>query len=261
MTLQDQMSKLVVGAKRHAPEILTILSVAGIAATAYLGSRAGYRAGLHVVSEFSTRLDNAAEDEEVLPLAPKEIVKDTWKFYIPVAVVGVGTALAVIGSNRVSAKQQVALISAAAISERALTEYQQKIVETTSRPKEQKVRDEILQDHVNDKPAAEFDRLAPLKDGDVWVIESHTKQLFISNAEKIHRAENDANREAIHDGYVSLNTFLEYLGLPTSPAGEVVGWTAQKPLEVRIGGAARDEKPVLTIDYVRPPTTDYLRPF
>ena len=259
MTLQDQMSKLVVGAKRHAPEILTILSVAGIAATAYLGSRAGYRAGIQVVSEFSSRLDNAADDEEVLPLAPKEIIRDTWKFYIPVAVVGVGTALAVIGSNRVSAKQQVALISAAAISERALTEYQQKIVETTSRPKEQKVRDEILQDQVNEK-GGEFDRLAPLKDGDVWVIESHTKQVFISNAEKIHRAENDANRQAIHDGYVSLNTFLDYLGLPTSDAGEVVGWTAQKPLEVRIGGAARDEKPVLTIDYVRPPTIDYLRP-
>lgn len=260
MALQDHLSKLVVGAKRHAPEILTILSVAGIAATAYLGSRAGYRAGIHVVSEFSARLDNAADDEEVLPLPPKEIIKDTWKFYIPVAVVGMGTALAVIGSNRVSARQQVALISAAAISERALTEYQQKLADTTSRPKAQKIRDEILQDQVDEK-TSEFDRLRPLTDGDVWVIESHTKQVFISNAEKIHRAENDANRQAIHDGYVSLNTFLDYLGLPTSDAGEVVGWTAQKPLEVRIGGAARDEKPVLTIDYVRPPTVDYLRPF
>lgn len=260
MTLQDQMSKIVLGAKRHAPEILTTLSVAGLVATAYFGSKAGYKAGVHVVSEFSARLDNAAEDEEVLPLSAKEIIKDTWTFYIPVMVLGVGTAIAIVGSNRVSNNRQLALISAAAISERALSEYQQKIVETTSKPKEQRVRDAILQDQVDEK-ADEFDRLKPLKDGEVWVIESHTKQLFISNAEKIHRAENDANREAIHDGYVSLNTFLEYLGLPTSPAGEVVGWTAQKPLEVRIGGAARDEKPVLTIDYVRPPTTDYLRPF
>lgn len=261
MTLQDRMSKLVGVAKRHAPEILTTLSVAGIAATAYFGSRAGYKAGVHVVSEFSARLDNAAEDEEVLPLAPKEIVKDTWRFYIPVFVIGTATALAVIGSNRIGAKQQVALISAAAISERALSEYQEKIVETTTRPKEQKVRDAILQDKVDEKSDEDFNRLAPLKDGDVWVIESHTKQLFISNAEKIHRAENDTNREGLHDGYVSLNTFLEYLGLPTSPAGDVVGWTAQKPLEVRIGGAARDEKPVLTIDYVIPPSIDYLRPF
>lgn len=261
MTVQDQMSKLAVGIKRYAPEILTTLSVGGLLTTAYLGSKAGYKAGIHVVSEFSARLDNARDDEEVLPLAPKEIIKDTWKFYIPVAIVGTATAVAIIGSNRISNNRQLALISAAAISERALSEYQQKIVETTSRPKEQKVRDVIIQDEVNDKPASEFDRLAPLKDGDVWVIESHTKQLFVSNAEKIHRAENDANRQAIHDGYVSLNTFLDCLGLPTSDAGEVVGWTADKPLEVRIGGAARDEKPVLTIDYVRPPTIDYLRPW
>jgi len=260
MTVQDQMSKLAVGAKRYAPEILTTLSVAGLVATAYFGSKAGYKAGVHVVSEFSARLDNASDDEEVLPLAPKEIIKDTWKFYIPVAIVGVATAVAIVGSNRVSNNRQLALISAAAISERALSEYQQKIVETTSRPKEQKVRDELIQDQVNEK-SAEFDRLGLPNDGDVWVIESHTKQVFVSNAEKIHRAENDTNREAIYDGYVSLNTFLEYLGLPTSPAGEVVGWTRERPLEVRIGGAARDEKPVLTIDYITPPSVNYLSPF
>lgn len=260
MTLQDQMSKLSTGIRRHAPEILTTVSVAGLVTTAYLGARAGYKAGIHVVSEFSARLDNAADDEEVLPLAAKEIVKDTWKFYIPVFVVGVGTVIAVIGSNRISAKQQVALISAAALSERALSEYQQKIVETTSRPKEQKVRDEILQDQVEER-ADQLNRLGMPKDGDVLVIESHTKQVLISNAEKIHRAENDANRQAIHDGYVSLNTFLDFLGLPTSDAGDVVGWTAEKPIDVRIGGATLDEKPVLTINYVTPPSVTYMRPF
>lgn len=254
------MSKLTIGIKRYAPEILTTLSVAGLAATTYLGSRAGYKSGLHVMSEFSMRVDNSDEGDEVAPLHPKDIIKETWKFYIPVAVVGVATAAAIVGSNRISNNRQLAFISAAAISERALAEYQQKIVETTSKPKEQKIRDAILQDQVDEK-APEFDRLSPLKDGDVWVIESHTKQVFISNAEKIHRAENDTNRQGLQDGYVSLNTFLDFLGLPTSDAGEVVGWTAQKPLEVRIGGAARDEKPVLTIDYVTRPSIDYQRPY
>jgi hypothetical protein len=256
MTFQDQLSKVGVAVKRHAPEILTTISVAGLGATAYLGSRAGYKAGLHVMSEFATRVDNAEDGEEVLPLEAKEIVKDTWRFYIPVIVVGVTTAVAIIGSNRISAKQQVALISAAAISERALSEYQQKVVEATSKPKERKIRDEIAQDQVDEK-ADKLDKLVVENDGDVLVIEMHTRQVFVSNAEKIHRAENDANRECIHDGHISLNTFLDKLGLPSSQAGEVVGWTNERPLEVVLGGALHNEKPVLTIDYRNPPTVKY----
>lgn len=260
MTFQENLQKLGAGIKRYAPELLTGVSVIGLGATVYLSAKAGYKAGIHVVSEFSTRLDNAAEDEEVVPMSAKEIVQDTWKFYIPVAVVGVSTAIAIVGSNRVSNNQKIALFSAAAISERALSEYQQKIVESTSKPKERKIRDEIAQDEVNSQ-GAKLDSLVVEKDGDVMVIEMHTRQVFVSTAEKIHRAENDANREAIHDGYISLNVFLDYLGLPQSEAGEVVGWNNRKPLEVIIGGAAHDEKPVLTIDYRYPPTVTYKNPF
>lgn len=261
MTLQETISKLGNALKRHAPEVLTTLSVAGLGATAYFGSQAGYKAGLHVMAEFSTRVDNTPEEEGIpAPMTAKEIVKETWKFYIPVAIIGTATAVAIIGSNRISNNRQLALISAAAISERALAEYQQKIVETTSKPKAQKVRDEILQDEVT-KKGDEIDRMPAPNAGDVYVIESHTKHLFLSNAEKIHRAENDANRESLHDGYVSLNTFLDYLGLPPSPAGDIVGWNNQKPLEVRIGGAAHGEKPVLTIDYLNPPSVTYMNPF
>lgn len=261
MTLSDNLNKIGSALKRHAPEILTALAVVGLGGTAYLSSKAGYKAGVQVVSEFSNRVENAEADEEVLPLSAKEIVQETWKFYIPVAVVGTATAIAIIGSNRISAKQQVALISAAAISERALSEYQQKLVETTSKSKERKIRDDIAQDQVNEKQE-ELNKLTLQKDGDVLVIEMHTRQTFVSNAEKIHRAENDANRISIHEGYISLNTFLEKLGLPTSDAGEVVGWSNIKPLEVVIGGATTpDEKPVLTIDYRTPPSVTYRNPF
>lgn len=260
MTTENILNKLAAVIRRHAPEILTTVSVAGLATTVYLGSKAGYRAGLHVMSEYVTRLDNAAEDEEVLPMSAKEIVQDTWKFYIPTIIVGVGTTVAIIGSNRISNNRQLALISAAAISERALSEYQQKIIETTSKGKEQKVRDDIAQNVVTEK-RDEIGNLVLNKDGDVPVIEMHTRAIFVSNAEKIHRAENMANRVLNHDGYISLNVFLEELGLPPSEAGYVVGWNRDKPLEVRIGGAAHDEKPVLTIDYRYPPTVNYMNPF
>jgi hypothetical protein len=254
------MNKLGLALKRHAPEILTTLSVAGVVATAYFGSNAGYKAGVYLVTDFAERTENAAPDEVVEPLAPKEVVKQTWKFYIPTAIAVVGTTVMVVGSNRISNSRQIALFSAAAISERALAEYQQKIVETTSVGKERKIQDAIIQDEV-DKQGDKLDALTLKNDNDVLVIESFTKHVFVSNAEKIHRAENAANRQAIHDGYISLNDFLEHLGIPTSDAGDVVGWTNDNPLEVIIGGSVHNEKPVLTVNYITKPKINYDKPW
>jgi hypothetical protein len=256
MTLQENMHKLGIGLKKYAPEILTSVSVAGLAATTYLASRAGFKSGLVVMADAAARIDETPDGEETVFMTPKEVLKETWKFYIPVVVVGVVTGVAVVGSHRISANRNVALISAAAISERALSEYQSKMVETTSKPKERRIQDDIAQDKVNEK-RDELDRLVIAKDGDVMVIETHTQQVFVSNAEKIHRAENDANRVCLDDGFISLNVFLDKLGLPHSDAGEVVGWNNKKPLEVVIGGAAHDEKPVLTIGYRTPPSVTF----
>jgi len=264
MTFQEQLGKFGSALKRHAPEILTAVSVVGLAGTAYLGSRAGYKAGIQVVSEFSTRLDNAENEEDVLPLSAKEIVQDTWKFYIPVLIVGTATAIAIIGSNRISAKQQVALIGAAAISERALSEYQAKVVEATTKPKERKIQDDIAQDHVTEK-REEYNQLVPkLTEGDVLCLETYTGRTFISTAEKIHRAENDANRQCLHDGFITANDFFSLLGLPYTDAGEVVGWNNddRHRLEVKIGGAVHNEnQPVLTVGYYTPPSVKFKNPF
>lgn len=260
MTLQDNLNKLGSAIKQHSPEILTVVSVAGLGATAYLTGRASFRAGLIVMADSVTRIDAADPNQEPEYMGPKDIIKETWKLFIPAAIVGVVTATAMIGSNRISHSRNVALFSAAAIGEQAFREYREKVVETTSKPKERKVHDEIAQDEVNNRKD-DLDRLVLAKDGDVMVIEMHTRQVFVSNAEKIHRAENEANRICVHEGYISLNTFLDKLGLPESEAGEVVGWTNEKPLEVIIGGAAHDEKPVLTIDYRTPPSVTYRNPF
>jgi hypothetical protein len=260
MTLQDQAKRIGEVTKKHAPEILTAISVGGLAGTAYLAGRAGFKSGLVVMAETAARMDEAEEGADVSPLTAKEIVKETWKFYIPVTVVAVVTGVAIIGSHRISQNQRLALISAAAIAEKAHREYQDKVVEHTSKAKERKIRDDVAQDTVNEK-ATEIDKLVLNKDGDVYVLETHTKNVFVSNAQKIHKAENDANRVSNQEGYISLNTFLEFLGLPTSDAGEVVGWSNDKPLEVVIGGANRNDQPVLTINYRYPPTVTYKNPW
>lgn len=262
MTLKDVAGKVGQTLKKHAPEILTGISVIGLAGTAYLSGRAGYKAGLVVMADASARMDMALDDEDVKFMEPKDIVKETWKFYIPAISIGLITTIAVIGSNRISAQRNVALISAAAIGERAFQEYRDKVAETTSKPKERKVQDDVAQDHVSQKKD-ELDRLVMhVGEGDVLCLETYTGRTFISTAEKIHRAENDANRECIHEGFITLNTFLSHLGLPYTDAGEAVGWNNDHRLEVKIGGAVHGEnRPVLTVGYYLPPSVKFAAPF
>lgn len=260
MTLQEVANKTNQSLKKHAPEILTALSVTGLLGTAYLGGRAGFKSGLFAMADAAQRIDATPDGEETIFMPTKDLVKETWKYYIPTLIVGVVTATCIVGSNRISNNRNLALISAAAIGERAFQEYREKTAEVLSKPKERKLHDDIAQDKVDEKKA-ELDKLVLAKDGDVHVIEMHTRQVFVSNAEKIHRAENNANRISNQEGYIALNVFLEQLGLPYSDAGEAVGWSNDRPLEVVIGGAAHDEKPVLTIDYRTPPTVTYKNPF
>jgi len=261
MTIKEVAVKTGNAIKLHAPELLTGVSVIGLAGTAYLTAKAGYRSGLLVMADASVRMDAAADDEEVQFMPPRDIVKATWKFYIPAVSVGLITAVAVIGGNRISAQRNVALISAAAIGERAFQEYRDKTAEALSKPKERKIRDDISQDHINEKKN-DFDKLVMhVGEGDVLCLETYSGRAFISSAEKIHKAENDVNRNINHDMYASHNEFMSLLGLPYIPAGDAVGWNNDNVLEVVVGGALHEGKPVLTVGYVREPTAGYSSPW
>lgn len=266
MTFKEAAAKAGQTIKQHAPEILTGVSVVGIGGTAFLTGRASYKAGLFVMADASARMDAAPEGEDVEWMDRKEIFKQTWKFYIPAVSVGLITCVAVIGSNRIGAQRNVALISAAAIGERAFQEYRDKVAAETTKPKERKIHDDIAQDTVVRKKD-ELDRLVVnVNEGDVLCLETHTGRTFISTAEKIHRAENDANRECLHDGQITANTFFSLLGLPYIDAGEVVGWdNGKNRLEVKIGGALHryndKDLPVLTVGYYQPPSVTFNNPF
>lgn len=259
MTMQDHINRAGSAFKKHAPEILTGASVVGLGATAYLTGRAAFKAGGIVVSETLTRAEAAEVDDlDSVKMTPQEIVKETWKLYIPAMVVGLATCAAVISGNTISRNRQIALISAAAIVEQAHREYQDKVIETTSKPKEKKIHDAVLQDKVDEK-REEINGITIAKEGDMICLEKFTGRIFVTTADKINKAEIEFNREVIHSGGGSVNEFLGLLGLPYVDAASAVGWNNGKHrLEVRIGAALHEDRdPILTLDYLNPPVVNY----
>ena len=75
------------------------------------------------------RANNQSTCNQIDKLTPAEVVKITWKCYIPAAVTGIAATACVIGANSVHASRNAALATAYHLSSAALTEYKDKVVE------------------------------------------------------------------------------------------------------------------------------------
>jgi hypothetical protein len=150
----------------HSTTILTAVGVGGTIATAVLTGRASFKAADIIAEETMHRNMKVEENElkvqvEDVRLSKTEKAKLVWKEYLPPTAAGVMTITCIIYANKISSKKIAALAVAGGISERALQEYKDKVVEKLGVRQEEKIRDEIAQDRVNTNP---------VKSGEVLVV-------------------------------------------------------------------------------------------
>lgn len=223
--------------KKHSPEILTALGVGGVVTTSYLVGRASFEA--------------AGKMESIAPDTPvKERVKLVWKCYIPAAVSGAVTVGCIIGASRTSSRRTAVAVTAYSISEKAFTEYRDKVVENIGQSKEQKVRDEIAQDRVSENPPKTD--LVILGKGHVLCCELYTMRYFRSDMETLMKVQNAINH-LINTSimFVTLSEFYDALGLDHTSESSEVGWDSERglmELEFSTVKAPNDE-PALAFSY------------
>ena len=115
---------------KRSPEILTGIGIAGMITTTIVAVKATPKAA---------RLLEDLQAQKKEPLTKVEVVKSCWKYYIPAAATGIASVTCLIGANRVSVRRTAALAAAYQISETALTEYRDKVIETIGEKKEKVV--------------------------------------------------------------------------------------------------------------------------
>jgi hypothetical protein len=209
-----------------------------------------------VYNPVTTETDYEARKVE-LPTTRK--VRLVWKFYIPPVGAGAATISAIILANKISSKRIAALGVAAGISERALQEYKDKIVEKMGVRPSTDIRDEIAQDRVDNNPPNNREVIIT-GNGDVLCYDMLTGRYFYSSAEAIKRAENQINFEILNHMYASLTEFYDKVGLPPTTYTDTVGWSGDKPVNVLITTTmSPDRRPCLAIDFEREPTPEYYR--
>lgn len=212
---------------KHSPEILTGIGIAGLLTTTVLAVKATPKA-LAILEEERSNREQDRENGVDECFAPEKIsavdkVKLCWKCYIPAAVTGLGSTACIIGASSVNARRNAALATAYAISETALKEYQDKVVETIGEKKEQVIREKIDKDHVDKNPVSKNEVIVTQK-GNTLCYDYYSGRYFESDIEQVKRAINNLNSAMLRDDYVSLNELYDELGLSRTGIGDTMGW-------------------------------------
>lgn len=264
VSIANVLAKSELLVRNNSTTLLTGVGVLGTISTAVLTGRASFRAANIIHNEVIDRCENSVDrlnrdqSANIDTLEPtfKEKLEMVWPQFIPPVGVGVLTVAAIITANRLSAKEAAALATAYGISEKALQEYREKVVERLGEGKEQKIRDEIAQDRVNNTHDSKTPIVVP-GSGEVLCLDLWTGRYFQSTVEKIRKAENDVNYEIVAGMYASASQFYDSLGLEATEMTDLLGWNINNRLEVQISTAmAPDSTPCVTISPT-PPVPNY----
>ena len=247
-------------AVKHAPEILTGVGISGMIISGILAVKETPKA-LRCIDNEKKRLSEEL-GEPVDKLTPIETIKVTWKCYVPAAVTCAGAAACLIGATSVNARRNATLVTAYKLSETALAEYKEKVVETVGEKKEKHIREKVAEEQVKKNPAANAE-VVITGNGNTRFYDPMSGRTFMSNIDKIKSAENELNNVMLHSitGYASLNDFYDELDLAHTDVGDSFGWNTTNLVKMEFYPIIdeTDKNPTIVLDYVNRPDYGYDR--
>lgn len=247
MEIKSLLKRGIYMLDKGSPYILTAMGSAGVLGTAILTGRATIKAIDILNEEKERRLENS--EDRVIEITLKEKVQLCWKPYISPVVVGVTSIACIIGANSVSTKRTAAMAAAYSLLETTAKNYQEKVIEQLGSNKEEKIRGEIAQSHLDSNPVSKTDILC-INKGDTLCFDTLSGRYFNHDIEKIRRIQNDLNHDLMEAIWVPLNDLYYALGIPGIKLGEDIGWTVDELLDISFSSKLTDEgTPCLVIDY------------
>lgn len=250
--LTGLFNNLGTAVRKHSPEILTGLGIAGMVGTTVLAVKATPKA-IRLIDEMKE--EKAELEEEVTKM---DCVKTAWKCYIPAAITCAASATCLIGASSVNAKRNAAITAAYEISRTALSDYKEAVVETIGEKKAKEVQETVAKKQVENTEAIE-QHIILTEEGDTLCYDTISGRYFKSDSNKLDRAQNELNRRLMDEMYISLNEFYYELGLPQTKIGNELGWSVNEGL-IELSKSSiltEDGKPCLVVDYCIAPRCGY----
>lgn len=219
------------------PTVLFITGIAGIFVSEIMAAKDTLKAE-KVLNENIEPLEGSTIDDygnviiENKPTYYKEVVKETWKCYIPSFVVTAGTVSALIISNRLTAKK-IATLSAAIISTGSLVgKYREKIRDYLDESTLSQIDKEVAEAVMDEAkpPVIETGHLLSTShedlsdDGEYIFFDPFTRMKFKSTKLAILGAKYYLNRNFCLGSEAPLAMFYAFLGLELPKEYLYAGW-------------------------------------
>lgn len=225
--------KLKLGSK--STWLLCGLSAFGVIATAVASAKATPRAIDKIRSDSRKNHDGDPD-----AYTKKEALVSGWRFYICPTVLGTVTIACIFGTNALNRKQQAALLSSYAALNGSFVAYKNKVKDIYGQEGHNKVVDEIMKDAEKADPPYIYtpgfrgpetlDFGSELDETPHLFYLTNVDRYFESTISNVIKAEYHLNHNYIMGGMVTINDFLEFLGLVVEPDGDNNGWDFESGL-------------------------------
>lgn len=252
--LARRLHKVKFKATKHAPEILIITGVIGVVTSGVLACKATTKLN-DILVESKTNIDNinlALENPEMVTesYTEEDAKKDkvivysqtclkVARLYAPSVILGALSIGAIIQSNNISRKRNVALAAAYATIDKSFKEYRGRVVERFGNEVDKELKYNTRKEYIKEQIVDENGKKKTVKN-EIDVIDS---ALDISEYAKFYddgcrgwekdpeqnllflrRQQDHANELLQAKGYLFLNEVYDLLGIPRTKAGQIVGW-------------------------------------
>lgn len=280
-------SKAVMKLKKHSPEILVVVGIAGTVVSAVLACKATTKVA-EILDETKGTLDTIHEGMETGAINGQEYTtedgkKDTVvvyaqtgmklaKLYAPAIILGTLSITSILASNNILRKRNVALGAAYAAIDKSFKEYRGRVIERFGEQVDTELKygikakkfEEIEVDPENgkEKKVKKTVMVAdPNLQSDYAVYFDSKSRNYETNPDYnrmfLKAQQAFANDKLQTRGHLFLNEVLDDLDLPRTPAGQIVGWTKDGPdgyVNFRIVEVEREtedgrHEPALLLDF------------
>ena len=240
--------------KKHSPEILVVAGVVGTVTSAVIACKATIKLNdilnesketidkIHYAIENPEKLSEEYTEEEGkkdLAIVYTQSVLKVTKLYAPSVILGTLSITAMLTSNNILRKRNVALAAAYTAVNKSFKEYRGRVVERFGKELDHELRYNIKAKEFEEKvidektgkektvkktvEIAEIDQYSDyakfFDEGCAGWTKDPEKNLFF-----LRRQQDYANEVLKAKGYLFLNDVYDMLGIPRTKAGQIVGW-------------------------------------
>lgn len=259
MSLKHFLGVVGRNTQHHIPTILTVSASIGVVATAILSIKATPKAVILLEERREEIADRMGLEPHSINISSKEVLKISWRPYIPAILMGGATLMCIVGANTVHLRRSAAVLSAYTLTDKAFTEYRDQVKDVFGDKGHEKVQDKVAKALIESNPV-DKEVLLDKDETKVLCYDSMSGRYFKANVEDIRKAQNDVNEIILKDMYASQNDFYERIGLRRTELGDMLGWDLDTMIDISFSSTLTvDNQPCLTILYNKYPIQDYYR--